>query len=1271
MRPADVELLRHQAFAKLKPICVQAMHPVAFTAVKCAAENPLVKLEAAISELANGPQPTAVLDGLCDYISFPLLQLLKYPSPSLTAVESALRCFNRLLQACSPDFVPLALYRELLVGLPFLISNGKIGHVADKRSRAGPSPPEELKFAAVQCLAELLRRVQIPQRAKEETLANDRDRSTETATYKRLDRPEYQPTLAHIVVVLLDVIESERNVDLQCLTLKALSDIVARVSEPDYVAQFLPGVSSTLVKVIVRDEKQSHRIIVGCLETLTAVVTVVLHDEACTHLTPKEATEWADLERAAKRSDPKAEEAASFRTMEKPYREEARKSAPPTIVRDHVWHKSAVIRLNRLFANSFTVRNHENWRVRHAFLMFSANIIRSCSRSLADSIPLLVETLVGYVNDEYPQVANTCREQLKTVISRNQFFLNSMLKENFYTLMMALPQRMMQSDDAKKLAALQIAIGYILLLKDGIRSSLNAVIDKLSIGLLRIWTFDYSNVKLVEDRTSGGSLSLLAGAASAPATARDGSSTTPAYRREEANHFPRHRHQYFHDERVELALCQVCRLLGYYGNAAYLTDHFLGYVMNDASIDFQAQAIKIINEICLGAAGLGVHASADDMGTRGRSEDAARVGAIVKTVAREYMQSPLWNEPTSLADVVLLSDLQRSDARRRPQPGSSSSTLANTSANSSATGPKLADFNAAICKRSLLLEGCAMQSRILGSDFEVLLMDALYLILEKAADSSRVVSSSAMAALQIVATSCGHPRSSSFKTRPHGAVVELIVNNVDYLVNVVSRRLRYIASNPKAPLVLKTAIKIAGVDILPFMDDSVDEIMDALDEWHLANERIVIDLVAVLQELIEAMNKGAAASEAAEAKSPPADGNGPTVFENARPTKSEFAGCSAEMVAFYLKFGPAGVSPDPAPAPLKPKKPKIVEIEKYFMDRAKADAEAPDADDLEGNVQPVPLVSGDDDQNESSSARDKKPDPPTHAQALALKVLDKVFYLLSAPDSRLRTRCLRIIGATLPCLATRPSDLNPAIHRFWPLIIRRLGDTEHYVAAEALALVGVVCDLSPEFVVKRVADDLIPQFTALVKSVQRATRSDVGLRRTGTGRGGGTAGAAGTGVHSRLFTSAQVKVQLVTLTTVATLLRRVPLSSAVLRTLVDRVVPFLNSAWYDASIVDAAVDVLVAIANDRDSADVVWLAVWAAAGAKRIDDIPRCGEPRWLRPCRMPAWMVEQAAARRDDIGQFLTAGVRVLNAVSLDESTVRVAVDGWIETDHPPTWVK
>ncbi|KAJ3158165.1 TEL2-interacting protein 1 [Geranomyces michiganensis] len=1239
--------------------------------VKRDADNPLVRLEVAITELASGPHAAAVLDGLCDYISFPLLQLIKYPSPSLTAVESALLCFKRLLQGCSPGFLPIGLYRELLVGLPFLISNGKIGHVGDKRVRGGPTPPEELKLAGVQCLAEMLRRVcpPPPPATAIQNGDNKRNRTAESATYKRLDRPEYQPTLAHIVVVLLDVIDSERNVDLQCLALETLFAAIVRVNEPDYVAQFLPGVSSTLVKVIVRDEKQSHRIIAGCLETLAAVVTVVLNDEVCSDLLPKEATDWSDLQQAAaKLSDNKSGEAGSSPLALNSGRRNTGGSAPPTIVRDKSWHRSAVLRLNRLFANSFTIRDHENWRVRHAFLTFSAKIIRNCSRSLADSIPLLVETLVGYVNDNYPEVAIACREQIESVAGRNQFSLNAMLKENFYNLMMALPQRVMQPDDRKKLAALQIVIGYMLLLKDGIRSSLNAVIDKLSIGLLRIWTFDHSDVKLVEDRMMGGSLSLLTDAAASSPSAKGGTSAPAARGAAESNHFPRHRYRYFHDEHVELALCQVCRLLGHYGNAAYLTDHFLAYVTNNSSIDFQAQAIKIINEMCLGAAGLGIQSSADEQNGTANADCA---NSLVRAVAREYLQSPLWNEPTSLGDVVLLSDLQRPDARRlRPSQPNPSAAIADRSLNSSSTGkPKLADFNAAICKMSLLLEGCAIQSRILGADFEVLLMDALYLILEKVADSSRAVSTSAMAALQIVATSCGHPKAGDFKIRPHGAVVELIVNNIDYLVNVVSRRLRYIATNPKAPLVLQTAIKIAGVDILPFMNDTVDEIMDALDEWHLTNERLVIDLVAVLQELIEAMNKGAVATDMEAARTPSSHSFEPTASENTRPANVEFAGCSDEMIAFYLKYGPA----KSAPTPLSTKKPKIQEIEKYFMDRAKADADVPDATDLTGHANPVPLAAADDDHAEVP--RDEKPDPPTHAQALALKVLEKVYYLLSAPDPRLRTRCLRIVTATFPVLASRPTDLNPAIHRFWPVIIRRLGDAEHFVAAETLALVAVVCDLSPEFVVKRVADDLIPRFTTLVDLVQKATRrNDIGWRGRRSGNEHGNGHGGGGGVHSRLFTSAQVKVQLSTLTTVATLLRRVPLSSAVLRALVDRVVPFLNSAWYDANIVDAAVDVLVAIANDRDSADVVWLAVWAAIGAKRIDGRPRRSgieEPGWLRPCRMPPWMVEQAAARRDDVAQFLTAGVRVLNAISPDEDAVSVGSNGWIETKHAPTWVK
>ncbi|TPX57644.1 hypothetical protein PhCBS80983_g03674 [Powellomyces hirtus] len=1282
----DLDQLRQRAFVQLKPICVQIMNPATFTTVKRddASSNPLVALQEAIATFGRAPKGSLILDGLFDFISFPLVQLLKYPSPSAVAVECALLCLLTLLQNCSNDYMPLALYREMLVALPHLIANGSIqmgsggqGRRADDVGARLQPPPEELKMVGVRCVNEMLRRVTIPERGDllEQNTIMDTSRGgvssppLETATEKHLDQPQYQHILAHLVVVLLEVIETARNVELQTLALSTLSDLALRIHNPDYVAQFLPAVSSTLVKVIVRDEKQSHKVFVGCLETLTVVVNLVMNDEACAHVMPKEAAQWGDLVAMAKKSEKQGLDTQCPPSPRPQQRDSTDTTGPPAVIRrDQNWHENAVLRLNRLFANSFTVRSHENWRVRRAFLLCTSSIIRACSRSLAPTVPLLIETLVGYVNDDYPEVATTCRTELRVIgeIIRGQQSLNSILKKNFYTMMMALPQHVMQPDDGKKLAALQTITGYLLLLKDAIRPSLSTVMSRVSIGLLRIWTFDTSNVKLVEDRTAGGDLATSLTTSIVPPNGTTHHNTThqassPGRQgdyQSETHMFPRKRYKYFHDDRVEKGLAQVCRLLGLYGNAAYLTDHFLGYMSSFSLGDFQAQAIKIINELCLGAAGVGVNVSWDDADVRIHAENERRCKNLVKSVAREYLRSPLWDKPTNIADVALQKDLQMTT-------GTEAMAL-HADENSGANNTKLSDFNAVILKACLLLEGFSIHAQILGADVQVLLMDALYLILEKVADPNYAVSQSAMTTLRLVAVACGYPKHpNQGLSRIHGAIIELTLDNIDYVVNVVSRRLRYISMNPKAPLVLKAAIRIAGNEILTYMDDSVDEITEALDQWHSVNERLVMDLVAVLEELVTAMSddqKNSAVPPAtASAASQPDDGV-PGESSKGKTTGMEtleFTGCSKEMIEFYLEHGPTANNKTAGSFGAdEPKKKTIREIEKYFTDRHSGvkDFEE-DIDDSDLNIgnqssQPPPPTA--DDPN-SDPTKNPPPTPSTHSQSLALKILTKMYYFLSNPNPRLRVQCLRIITAALPLL-NKEKDLDPTIHRFWPLVVRRLGDDPHFVVMAALDTVTTMCRIAPEFVNKRVADDLIPRFKTLAISVQHQTSR--------------SSGRSADNKHSRTFTASQTKIQLSTLTTIANLITSsVPLSGTAVRTIVDATIPFLNSKWYDAQIVEAAVNVLSAL-KSGGAYDVVWLAVWNLLRAKRL---PSPAGATSLKDRFMPAYTIQQATNRSDDVAEIVPAAIRVLTALYGSESALNVADDGWVRLTDPaaPMWVR
>lgn len=53
---------------------------------------------------------------------------------------------------------------------------------------------------------------------------------------------------------------------------------------------------------------------------------------------------------------------------------------------------------------------------------------------------------------------------------------------------------------------------------------------------------------------------------------------------------------------------------------------------------------------------------------------------------------------------------------------------------------------------------------------------------------------------------------------------ELICNNVDYLMNDISLRLRHLDRNRKCPLVLKVMLQYSSAELLPLIDDTVQEV---------------------------------------------------------------------------------------------------------------------------------------------------------------------------------------------------------------------------------------------------------------------------------------------------------------------------------------------------------------------------------------------------------------------------------------------------------------
>ncbi|KAJ3284941.1 TEL2-interacting protein 1 [Borealophlyctis nickersoniae] len=1133
---------------------VAAMSPLTWTSARRNdPSEPLVSLLTEMTAIGAQPDGASIFANktIVESILYPLVMLLKSDIATTVAVEQALSCLSYLLHTCSPDAVPLLLFRELLVAMPLIMSRGSVG-------RTGPSKPpsEEVKMLCVQCLRGLIRPMhetvigesgdELPE-VKHPIEGHDDARVSESLGHvarddqKDLSRSEYQPVLGHCISVLLDVAHDDRNLELRVAAVSAVSEMIDAIRLPDLLALSLPGISSFLTKIAVRDEKENHRLIVACIDTLANLLGRVMADEVNAVLLKNDEVKWSDLARLAKEkaAELDADREAGVLDQIAPTPPRGR----PTLKRDREWQRVTVSRLKQALQVVLSIRHHSHWKVRLAFVRFSGSLIRTSSGTLEACVPLLVDTLVLYVEDEYPQVAAECGHQVEAVsaVLQSRHTLSGVLKENFHFLVTSLPRTLRQPDDSKKLEAVRSANGYISLLKENICVTLEASLDRLSLGLLGVLTFNTSDVRVVEDRLVGGRLPDLP-------VALGGSGVAA----KEATRFPKLQFASVHDGRVVQALKQMCRLLGRYGDLAYLADHFLGYVRSTRRGDFQAPALFVLNEMCLGAAGFDV----PDI----RPEALPAVRAVVKSLARDYLQSDILELPTNLADLESLREL-------RPAAG-----IEYGVSNEENETTNVDAFNAGIVKISLILEGLANAALVLGSDFSPLLVAALYPMLEKLGDSNRAVSDAAMSALRVVSQAV--PRGGG------STVGELVLANVDYIVNVVSRRLRYVALNPRVPQVLVAAVRVSGDAIVKYMDDTVEEIMDALDDWHTKNERLVVDLLKSLEAVVEALREGKADGKEGSGAIP---ANIKTQVQNPigsiEGLPAECATCSTELLEFYLKYKRPVAADDDDPfstmAETTPT-PTIEEIQRGFAELSQNKSGADE------------VPPSDDDTGEPKESSEEKSPPLTKKQSLALKIINKTSHFLTSASPRLRAQTLHLCSLALPVLAST-KELAPQIHTVWPLVTSRLGDTEAWVVEEAVEVIRVCCVLEGTFVRSRVGKDVMPRVLGLMRGLDVAR------------------------LRERMYHRGVVRM----LTALRDVLTAVPISSRDARDVADAILNLVDEDRVGEAISRAAEEVLKAVVA-AGGGDAAWVAVWVASGGRRVvhpgnNGLPALDVPKWMR----------------------------------------------------------
>ncbi|NXO27232.1 TTI1 protein, partial [Cisticola juncidis] len=920
----------------------------------------------------------AALQELQEYVLFPLRFALRVPGPRQERlVQSLVQCISSVLAATCVR--KQELLQELFSELCTCL--------APPPSSGNAAPlSEELKLAVIQALHTLMH-------------------SAYGDVILSLYQPSTLPLLGFAVSLLLTLAEQEKAKQIKISALECLQVLVLQcdcqehrhLDEDeaqqcgDLFASFLPGISITLSRVITGDIKQGHKPTVSAIRLFYLIVGLVLADKQLARI-------------------PKSKEKLPV---------EHSKISELMIHRGPDWTKSTAEKLSLLLhkvVESSSV--HPHWKVRLELIELVHHLLRNCSQSLVNSFSDLLKALVGLVNDENSEVQSRCNQVLQEIseqrIVAQSRALADVLSENLHSLATALPRLMNSQDDTGKVSTLSLLLGYLKLLGPKINIVLNSMshLQRLSKALVQVLELDVTDVKIVEARRSG-----LPG---------------PLQQGVQKGRCQKKYFRFFTEEKVLQLLQQVCRVLGYYGNIYLLVDHFMG-LYSESGL-YRKQAAMILNEVVTGAAGVGV----DFLQEREVPPTMDDLRGSITSILDEYMDQANWYLVTSIDTEEGSPEQsgQHSGLAVRPRGASSSAFLL-----SPEPPVTTRTMNSNIWQICIQLEGVGCFAAVLGKEFRLLLLSALYPVLEKAGDRTLLISETALGTLADICEACGYD-----------SVQRLINENSDYLVNGISLNLRHLAYQPRASQVLDTMLRHSDASLLPLIEDVIQDVLSALDQSYNSQASIFL---RVLHSVMTALVQWFGMPSAEEHQQRQTDKG----QSRARSQGQQVVTVTSE------------------------------EVERFFLDYVSqkqiAEGDLPDLEEEE-EADEVPLAKP-----EPSSDMEGEAPMPSHAQ-LARDVMERCIHLLSDGSLRVRLKVesvpsppaqvLDVLELCVTVLHPHGNHLLPMAHRVWPALVTRLINDDPLAVLRAFKVLCTLGQTCGDFLRQRFSKDVLPKLTSSLLS---------------------------------------------------------------------------------------------------------------------------------------------------------------------------------------------
>ncbi|KAI1006181.1 hypothetical protein K3495_g2043 [Podosphaera aphanis] len=328
--------------------------------------------------------------------------------------------------------------------------------------------------------------------------------------------------------------------------------------------------------------------------------------------------------------------------------------------------------------------------------------------------------------------------------------------------------------------------------------------------------------------------------------------------------------------------------------------------------------------------------------------------------------------------------------------------------------------------KTIALEVLAETAKRMKHSYRLELVDTLYPVVQLLGSPNPRLREHAITCLNIISFSCGYDSTS-----------DLIIENVDYMVNAISLKLNTFDITPQAPQVLVMMIRLTGPRLLPYLDDILGSIFAALANFH-GYQLLVDSFFSVLAEIVSVGSKSdqhhviTGESAQSHAKQRPLAPSIESICTALLPHKSDDLDC------------------DPAPHESFPHAPWKL-----------AETSNDDEDDTEAGIP-------EEQQEESPATCTEVQQPaPTKIYTILQSITRLCQYHLTSPSPVLRSRLLSLIRDATCVLSPNEDAFLPLVNDLWPVVVKRLYDSEPFVCVAACDTVADLCRCAGDFLTTR------------------------------------------------------------------------------------------------------------------------------------------------------------------------------------------------------------